>query len=182
MKTEFQTLGEKNLEEMLSKAEAYLSDLVTQKNPRWITFSGKSGVGKTMLAKNIYSEFYENHRYYERENGTTGRYDCGFYSATKITNTIRAGDFGIIEQLKREHLVCIDDILAEHPSDFIASQWYDILNARLGKWTILTTNKTLNQIANEVDARIASRIIRDNNELIICDTKDYGFRKLERCK
>ncbi len=62
--------------------------------------------------------------------------------------------------------VALDDIGAEKASDFSVSKLDQIVDARLGKWTVITCNFTRQQIADQMDVRIASRLGRGNNVIV----------------
>ena len=55
---EFETFGEKKLCEMLIAAESFVSDMAIGRAPRWLSFLGQSGTGKTHLARRI-SKFFK---------------------------------------------------------------------------------------------------------------------------
>ena len=62
--------------------------------------------------------------------------------------------------------VALDDIGAERTSDFSVSKLDQIIDARLGKWTVITCNFTREQIAEHMDVRIASRLGRGKNVIV----------------
>ena len=74
-------------------------------------------------------------------------------------------------------LLCLDDIGAERDTTGFASEKLNgLLTQRVGRWTILTSNLNLEQIA-QIEPRIASRIVREAGNLFVeLDTMDYGLR------
>jgi len=50
-----------------------------------------------------------------------------------------------------------------------------LLDKRMGKWTFITSNLTMERFA-ELDNRIASRLIRDHNKVLQIVTTDYALR------
>ena len=61
-------------------------------------------------------------------------------------------------------LLVIDDLGVERDtSGFIKDRLFTLLEKRLNKWTLITTNLKLKTIQDSYDVRIASRIIRDGN-------------------
>ena len=78
---------------------------------------------------------------------------------------------------RRAWLLILDDVGAEHdPSGFVAAKLSALGNARLGKWTVITSNYTLEAFCRCVDQRIASRMIRDRNEVREVNTVDFCLR------
>ena len=91
--------------------------------PHWLTLSGVSGCGKTMLATEAYKVAV---KYFEVSNDAKG------------FTTVRDIYFNKI-------------------------RLFTLLEKRLNKWTLITTNLKLKTIQDSYDVRIASRIIRDGN-------------------
>ena len=59
-------------------------------------------------------------------------------------------------------------------SDMIRASLYDLLNSRLGRWTVITSNVNLQGIAEDIDGRIASRMIRGGSVVVeVDDARDY---------
>src|SRR5258708_12882523 len=54
----FETFGEKKLCEMLAAAQDFVRDMATGAAPRWVSLLGRSGTGKTHLARGI-SPFFK---------------------------------------------------------------------------------------------------------------------------
>lgn len=98
-------------------------------------------------------------------------------SATEFADRVRS-DFNYVEQLAHEFLVAIDDIgAARDQTTFIAEALYRLTNARLGRWTIFTTNFDLPELGRVIDERVASRIIRDGNHFVMIKAGDYAMRR-----
>ena len=125
-----------------------------QNKRRWLSLLGNSGVGKTHLAKKL-SALLKTYGY----NG------C-FYSWSRIIDYARKGDFGIFEHLENVPIAVIDDIGAGYENYFSSSKITELADKRLNKWTIFTSNLQLRQIAETIDTRLASRMIRGENKVI----------------
>lgn len=54
---------------------------------------------------------------------------------------------------------------------------FRLCNARVGKFTLFTTNLDLKGISERIDPRIASRLIRDGNEFKAITAGDYAIRQ-----
>lgn len=165
---QFEKTDDPRINKMADAVNWYINDIVFTKNvPYWLTLSGSSGIGKTHLAYMI-----DSHVSYR-----TNRYTCRL-PWIFIANTLRNGEYAIKDQLKEASVLVLDDIGAENTTEFLRGALYEILNARLGKWTVITTNLAPNQIRDDFDFRIASRLFRGNN--VICyvpNAKDYAFTK-----
>jgi len=86
--------------------------------------------------------------------------------------------YGRLEDLQTETLIVVDEIGADRdPSGHTRDCLARLLSARVGKWTIITSNKTLGDIQRDIDTRISSRIIRDGSLVVDVDVPDYSLRK-----
>lgn len=149
--------------------------------PYWLTLAGTSGIGKTHLCKAVMRQFMEQNRFEvkldrleQRIYGNTGTF-CDW---RKFCADVRSGSFGLMEDLISEWFVVLDDIGTEHdPNGFIASALERVIAGRKGKWTLITCNLSLQQIAERLDTRIASRMLRDNGEVLEINATDYNLSK-----
>jgi DNA replication protein DnaC len=147
--------------------------------PRWLTLTGESGIGKTMLAREVFRHFMDYSRFevsYDRARnhitGNTGQF-CDWRSFCK---DIRSGSFGRIDDLTDDHFVVLDDIGTEHdPNGFIASTLDRVCNSRLRKWTLITCNLSLEQIADRIHTRIADRMIRNGSEVFESTLQSFAM-------
>lgn len=111
-----------------------------------------------------------------RITGNTGQ----FCSWRKTCSDLKQGDYGLIDDLSEDWLVVLDDIGTAHdPSGFITASLDRILNSRLRKWTVITCNFLLKDIAERMDVRIASRMLRDDSVVVELDgVLDFNTRTL----
>ena len=104
----------------------------------------------------------------------------GFVGWRKIVDHLRDGDYEIMHAVCDDWFVALDDIGAERSSDFSVSKLDQIIDARLGKWTVITCNFTREQIAEHMDVRIASRLGRGKNVIVDdINVLDYSTRSHE---
>lgn len=153
--------------------------MVNNQPPYWLSLVGYSGTGKTHVAKEIVG-FFKKHllgsQYMPQPNVVSCR-DYRFRTWSKCMTQIYNGEFGSVEALVDEWLVVLDDIGAEHdPRKLGVSKLLDVLNGRSRKWTILTSNLTMQEIAETLDTRIASRLIRGESKVVEMTCPDFNLR------
>jgi energy-coupling factor transporter ATP-binding protein EcfA2 len=187
-------------EEMLHEARSFVADMARGAEPRWLVLIGPSGCGKTYLAERITEWVKEFGRgLYLRERQRAGRDDAGslwtyaqegpmFRRWQILLNRLRQGDYARLEADCTDWFKVIDDLgtgatgADGEATAFAVQKMGELLDRRLRKWTVITTNFTRRQIAEQFDPRIASRLMRGGN--VICDCEgldDWGLR-LERAK
>ena len=158
---------DKCTEEAYMKVQEWLNDAVhnCRERSRWLFIHGRPGAGKSHLAYNsarVLREF--------RRKTLTKR-------AADIANDLREGNSHLMHQIwLPSPFMIIDDLGSEYHTDFITAQWFDLLDARIGKWTIITSNLTPAQIGKRYDTRIQSRI-EDSRNTIVDLTLAADYRK-----
>jgi len=168
----FRTFGDPTLELMLDTAASYLHAIRANVAPCWMTLwatNGRgNGTGKTYLSKLI-AAAVRNHL---PQTPAT----CTLNWPKLCTRWQARDDVGHKLGFAREcGLLIIDDAGAEHQSAATVSLLQDLLNTRLGRWTIITSNLSPEEWSAR-DHRIASRLIRDGSFLVQCETTDYANR------
>lgn len=177
--TDYETFGDSKLMAALAVARqfAYVSE-ANQRDytPHWLSLLGTTYTGKTMLATRLWQHFDRYGRYYEGINGAQLSMDGRWVNLRRLSAELKEGCWGQVDDICQEYFVVLDDVGADHdPSAAVASALERILDARLGRWTVLTSNYTLAQIAERLDSRIASRIKRGGVVMTI-DTQPYHKR------
>lgn len=171
-------------------AARFIADIERGARPYWLTFTGIPGTGKTMIARQIFERAQPlcelataNHPQ------QTGIYDemkrrprCVWTDATKFAHRyLDDRQYDLPEYLAVEWLLAFDDLGTEpdggRARDALAPAFYRLANQRLDRWTIWTTNLTLDEVARRIDARVSSRLIRDDNRLVTITAPDYALRK-----
>lgn len=155
--------------------------------PYWLTFTGPTGTGKTFIARQTYLEARKYNLaatanwpqqlgvYDERKR----RPDCRWIDAAAFARLyLDDKQYDLPEYLAHEWLVGFDDLGSEtgnpKAAESLAAAYYRMANQRLGKWTIWTTNFTLDEVKDRIDVRVSSRLIRDNNRLATIVAPDYA--------
>lgn len=190
MFADFKTFNEPSLCESLTESKRFCLAMASGDQPaRWLVLLGKSGTGKTMLARRC-SRFFRKHLdgYRDenqpgfamvREHATNVAYrKGGLKSWSAVMQDVLDGDYSGIRDLRDDWFVCLDDIGAEYERnrELSVSKLYDVLNGRDRKFTIVTANLTLSDIGKKMDVRIASRLLRHGNVVVDVECIDFNLR------
>jgi DNA replication protein DnaC len=180
-KIEGDSRTEAQLTRMVEMTARFMKAIKAQRSPRWLSFLGTSGAGKTHLARKVWLWFKGSSFFNAEVNPSTKEI---YYPGSWVfwpnlaSDLLSNSGYGQLEDLKNEKFVVLDEIGADRdPSGHVRDCLARLLSARVGKWTVLTSNKTLGDIERDIDARISSRIIRDENLLVDVDVPDYALRK-----
>lgn len=175
MQLNFQTHNDPELIGMLNAATEFTAAMKLRTNPHWLSLVGKSGTGKTHLAKGLraYAEFSQLRNHPTLTNGVR------FVYWPKALDAIRGGDYGLADTIAQLNFVVLDDIGAERdPSGFAADKLSRILGERANKWTVITSNLSLAEIGERIDVRVVSRLIRGSNVVVESNAMDYALRSI----
>jgi len=166
---------------MINACARFVLAMKNGDKPYWLSMVGSSGAGKTYTAKRI----FRWHR------------DCGLFSDGTsqgkglvevvyarewcwwpgLSRLLKGNDgYGQLRDMESAQFSVVDEIGADldksgHVTDCLSNG----LASRVGKWTIITSNKSLGQIGRDIDQRVASRMIRDGSQIIEVNVKDYGL-------
>ena len=170
---DFETEGDSKLIMILQEALSFSNNYDPSiKEGYWLTLLGSCGVGKTHLAKRIYKQVKKHHSQYLNKYGIT-QYRSNIFSYwPDIADALRGGDYSRLNALYSADFLAIDDIGAEYESDFINSKLQQLLNKRLNKWTVITSNLSLSDFSFK-EQRIVSRLVREGNQVVQIDAPDY---------
>lgn len=131
---------------------------------KWLTLSGLPGVGKTMLANQAFAEI------------RTFAFSYAFIRERDFDSELRGGNWTIARMFERMDFVVFDDLgSTRDTSGLLANAIAEFVAVRERRWTLWTTNLTLEQV-REIDPRIASRLIRDGNRFVRIEAEDYALR------
>lgn len=131
----------------------------TEKPIESIYLYGKCGSGKTHLAVSVMRELYKNRKDIFQ--------DVIFQSVPELLLEIRQTfrnnsedtEADIIERYSSYKHLILDDFGAEKSSEFTIASLYLIINRRLNNnlSTLVTSNLTINEVEEQINARLASR-------------------------
>ena len=180
---------EPSLAQAAHDAARFVSDMAAGVPPYWLTLTGVPGSGKTMIARQIHeqSKLHNPGRHSlwvpQTQNGVLRdderRPYCIWLDATRFADRLKKGEYDLPESLRPDFCVVFDDLGASRDkSDFVPEAIYRLAAARLGRWMVWTTNLTVQEIKDRLDARIASRLLRDDNKFVTLRCADYALRPL----
>lgn len=110
-------------------------------------------------------------------NGVDDYRDIMFVKCKDIIDKEKSTEWKFTRRMCDAFFVVVDDLGSPRDQNgYLADCYARICEERLGKWTIITTNKPLAQIADEIDARIASRMIRGGSKVIETNAPDWNLR------
>lgn len=182
----FETFKDPQLIAMLDAAKRFAADMLEDAPPYWLCLLGTSGAGKTMLMRTIHGIFrnrLEDTRDRTKERGIWYK-KGGLILWEKALNRMLSGDYDFLEDVYDRWEFCIDDIgigTGENDNPKLrsmsAQKLYSVAERRLGKWTVITANLSMDQISSRLDPRISSRMIRGDSVVVDVNVEDYNLRK-----
>jgi len=165
---------------MVEKIARFVRSYRDKQKPCWLSLLGSCGVGKTHCAQRVYQRLY---------NGTRNLSPYSVFEGPKyierpvywpaLVADLRSGQrYEEMADMRDWPVLLLDDIGAERDTTgFAAEQLNTLLGSRVRKWTIITSNLRLEQLA-AIDQRIADRIVREpGNQFIEVETVSYAFRR-----
>ena len=188
----FKTFHDPVLEGMLGEAELFVSELPWKKRPaflatmmggpcedarsivpRWLSFLGQSGTGKTFLSQLI---FEQAARVTALKASALVLSPIRKFFWPRLLSRLRDGEYWLVRELADCNFVFLDELSLEHdPSGFGADKLCEILSCRVGKWTLLTSNLSMEKLG-DVDGRISSRLRRGGSVVVEVETVDFNLR------
>lgn len=169
---------------MFGEAAKFADAMVAGENPYWLVMLGVSDIGKTHLARElkVYAE-KRLHGFVDPKNGNYWQKEFIFLDHRKFSKAIKGGDYDIVNRVGKAFFAVIDDLLASRdPSGFVLNETEDIINMRLGRWTVITSNHTMDNLRKK-DMRIASRLRRNGSVILDIQTvPQWNQRKENQCK
>ncbi len=149
----------------------WLNDIMHSQHDRrrWVTLYGKTGTGKTHLAKMARAVIMNSGR------------RVMFRRWGAALDAMLSGEWELMGEMARVPVLILDDVGMEYMGsdksrEINAAKLGELLDARLGMWTLITSNLTPEQLAHALggDTRVSSRLYRGGSELVDMTTaKDY---------
>ena len=154
-----------SVKEAHDAVQLWLNDILHGETARarWVTLHGVPGCGKTHLCKKAIAILKNKGKKAQR------------WSWIKLRDDIFSQTCpGLIQQIKEMPYLAIDDIFSDdRAKESSVSLLYELMEYRLGKWTLLTTNLAPEKMP---DARITSRLVRGHNVIVnLQEADDYSL-------
>ncbi len=159
-------------------ARKFVEDVVASPWSRGYCLSlcGKSGNGKTMLADLVMAALLVDPWGFSgvvpiaASRGSVRRFSVVKFDMRQWQQ---------VEAMAEPDLAVLDDVGADNDEKKITASKVDAaLRRRAGKWTLVTANLGLREIAAKVDSRVASWLVRDENKFVEITAGDYALRKV----
>jgi hypothetical protein len=190
------------LEKMLAEAKRFIADMASGAEPRWLVLVGTSGVGKSHLADRVRwwvkargRAVYEQH--YRRRLDPHGDSLKALWTYAqsgammcrwgRLISKMRAGEFGAMDEAAGDWFKVVDDFGVDsfdrdgNVTKFAVQKMTDLVERRLRKWTVITSNYTRSQFGEMFDPRIASRLMRHGSVIVDASAvRDFNIRREER--
>jgi len=142
----------------------YIEGFDSTKN---LLLHGSYGTGKSHLSVSVTKELMAK------------GYECLFLSLPKLLTKIKetynnkgVTEDELLEAIQHVDLLVLDDIGAEHHTEWVNSKLFEILDDRAGKATIYTTNLNSKELRTKINERNFSRMM-ENTEIIKMNGNDY---------
>jgi len=166
---------------MVNATGQFITEMKAGSTPRFLSLLGTSGAGKTMLAKRVWCWFEAWGKFYTEPACGANCVRSGQFCNWRqfVEQCLGSGDFSRTLDLCEDWFVVLDDIGAKRDK---SGAWLDKLDTILAhrserSWTLITANLSLQEISNQLDTRIASRLLRGGSVVVEVDVPDYSVRK-----
>lgn len=200
-----ETAEEKKLcDKMLFETKRFITDLLSGAEPRWLILVGDPGCGKTHLSERIRAFIRDRARnLYEAtvrakiDPGASDYRTCWSYAQegpflakwAVMIDKARSKDYAALKLAASDWIKIIDDLGTNSFTEdsfnktpratlFVCQAMGDLLDKRLRKWTVINSNFSRRQFAEQFDSRVASRLTRHGNVIVDCTgLRDFDLRK-----
>jgi DNA replication protein DnaC len=157
---------------MVEAGARWVRAIKNGEDARWLILLGSSGIGKTLITDRIW-RWLKTTPDFRAE----GDYDPVKLYWPQFVDKLRSQQgYGLFNAACVWPYTYVDDVCSESMSEFSTEKLHNLLGSRDRKWTIVTSNKSLDEIGN-LDTRISSRLIRNQSNLVQADTIDYNLRR-----
>lgn len=145
---------------------------------------GNCGVGKTHLAVAMLNIWCEQNKHLKQDFDSASRYFAYFLPSNEFFMELKStfdlkdkSELDIIADYGNRPLLIFDDLGSEKVTDWSRQVFYTLIDYRYRemKQTIITSNLTLNEIAEKFDDRIPSRLC-EMGEVITLKGEDRRLR------
>jgi len=185
---------EPSLAEAKAACERFVADMERGGDPYWLTLQGTFGCGKTYLLQQVFQQAKRinpgnpaNNPIWPPDALQSWGEGVNTYTSSRpyalrldeggMVSRMRNGDHDYPRRLRDDFFVAFDELgIARDPTNYVAEAVATLAEMRLNRWTMIATNLSLEEIAERMDARISSRIVRHNHKLVSITAGDYALR------
>ena len=153
-----------------------MQDMHDKLRPRtWLSLLGSSSIGKTHLAKKCQA--------YVRKEFVSWKTSAQLHYWPDVCAEMRGGNYKQLDELAKVPLLILAEIGADFASGFTNKSLASLLECRLNKWTMITANLGFNEIRDDLDARVASRMLRNDSRIVqMREVPDYELTQRQKKK
>ncbi len=157
------SVPEADADQVSEKLRAVVLDTIQA--DRWpIYMFGPQGRGKTCAAACLYVRWPERALWYDvatavRQVMTCRSNGAGFVTLSANGREYELTESQILNRIACHSLVVFDDVGIREPTEAQFATFYEMVNSRVGKPTIVTGNIEPNELEDVYDGRIASRLL-----------------------
>lgn len=154
---------------MLHEARQFWREVTGGNCKRWLSLLGPSGTGKTYLANRVYRTAEVECRERWRRDQLPRTLSFRSISFGRFLEKCRAREYdtsAALDALAEPYCLFVDELGADRdPTGFAGELIWKMASFRVGKATLFTSNMGLDALG-ALDARIRSRVIRDENKCV----------------
>lgn len=152
----------------------FVADYTANGAPYWLTLSGPTGCGKSMLLEQTHRQIV---RVFADREPTRGGNAPRSFDAYGFTSRMRGGEYELPKELASASMLSFDDLGASRDTTgFVADSLCWLAEMRLGRWTMWTTNLDSAALVQRIDERFVSRLIRAGSRVVTIAAGDYWSR------
>jgi DNA replication protein DnaC len=165
------------LKPVLPAVKQFCVDAMSRHEPYWLSILGPSGIGKTYILRQA-TRFLERYDEFWRQKTATG---FRTPSVAHVEPLRDLEDYGAIKHFAGFDLLYVEDIGAgaamgqKGSGAVMRDRIASLLQQRTRSWTLICANLGREEIADKIDARIASRLKRDGSVMIELDMSIPDF-------
>ena len=165
---------------MLRAAAQFLAEMASGAPPRWLSLLGTSGAGKTFLADLILAAV-KRHQLTRstviRGTGVSLNADYRIRWEIALNRALDRREWGWLDDLCNAKFAVVDEVGGDLiPRTISAPKLAMLAERRVGKWSVLTGNVSMQTIKEQFDARISSRMLRGGSVVVDVDVVDFNLR------
>lgn len=183
------SVDQPKMEKIVETVSQFVRDMRDGKEPYWLSMLGTSGIGKTMMAKRVWRWHLKCGLFFAKTVDDKGGLKEIQYPRQWCFWPTLAGElhgnsgYGELNDLREAEFSIFDELGGERDkSGHVTDCLVRTLSARVGRWTMITSNRTLADVQREIDTRISSRMIRDGSVVLDIDSEDYAVWKQRTTK